>query len=124
MRAAKSHLIRTGRFPSFAELKAELCKATAATGGSDHNHAAALLRVRNVAMLYAARFSRIRNALDATTIQCSNVSNRLVDASVPALDHGVTSVGSDEVVHPTASQPGPTVFHPAAAAPGDEATLP
>ena len=46
MRAAKLHIMRTGRFPSFAELKAELCKASAASGGNGQGHNAALLRVR------------------------------------------------------------------------------
>ena len=66
MRAAKSYLMRTGRFPSFAELKAELCKASAAGGGSEQGHAAALLRVRYTALRHAVHFS----GSEMPTMQC------------------------------------------------------
>ncbi len=77
MRAAKLHIMRTGRFPSFAELKAELCKATAAGGGSGQGHNAALLRVRDMALQHAVHFYRVARAPNAMSL-CQKGGNLLI----------------------------------------------
>ena len=46
-RAAYAHIMRTGRFPSFDELKAELRAAVAAGDDGNQRSAASLLKVRH-----------------------------------------------------------------------------